>query len=132
NDFRKSTGEKQRLARIAKGKPGSPCVKKYLVSNTEFTTSPICTASAKYQRLKIKELDAKAVSAAEYALEYDKIVEKACLCEGLTASVYIQNDLLYKKESPAVSICPGPNTAYFKNTYTLEEMVKHIYGKINL
>ncbi|HEY1007116.1 MAG TPA: hypothetical protein VGD92_08040, partial [Sphingobacteriaceae bacterium] len=32
----------------------------------------------------------------------------------------------------AVSICPGPNLAYFSGTFSLEEMVKHIYGKINL
>lgn len=132
NDFRRSTSERQRLDRIAKGKPGSPCVKKYLVSNTEFTAEPICTASRKYQNLKINELKAKEISAEEYALQYEKIVEKACLCEGLTASVYIKNDILNKKESKAVSICPGPNTAYFKRTYTLEEMVKHIYGKVNL
>lgn len=31
-----------------------------------------------------------------------------------------------------MAICPGPNTAYFKRTYSLEEMIKHIYGKINL
>lgn len=132
NDFRKSTSERQRLERIAKGKPGSPCIKKYLVSNTEFTDVPICTASRKYQNLKTKELKAKEVSVEEYTAQYDKIVEKACLCEGLTTSVYIKNNILEPKENKAVSICPGPNTAYFKNTYTLEEMVKHIYGKVNL
>lgn len=132
NDFRKSSSEQQRLDRIAKGRPGSPCTKKYLVSNTEFTETPICTASRKYQNMKIKELKEKEISTREYQLLFDKIVEKACLCEGLTASVYIQNDILKPKESTAVSICPGPNTAYFKKTYTLEEMIKHIYGKINL
>lgn len=132
NDFRQSTSERQRLNRIAQGRPGSPCVKKYLVSNTEFTETPICTASRKYQNLKIQELKTKEVSKEEYDLQFEKIVEKACLCEGLTASVYIKNDMLKAKESDAVSICPGPNTAYFSKTYTLEEMVKHIYGKINL
>lgn len=132
NDFRQSTSERQRLDRIAQGRPGSPCVKKYLVSNTEFTDAPICTASRKYQNLKIQELKTKQVSKEEYDLQFEKIVEKACLCEGLTASVYIKNDMLKAKESDAVSICPGPNTAYFSKTYTLEEMVKHIYGKINL
>lgn len=132
NDFRKSTSEKQRLDRIAKGKPGSPCIKKYLVSNTEFTEAPICTASRKYQNLKIKELKTREVSVEEYDRQFEKIVEKACLCDGLTASVYLKNGMLKAKESTAVSICPGPNTAYFSKHYTLEEMVKHIYGKINL
>jgi len=31
-----------------------------------------------------------------------------------------------------VAICPGPNLAYFSGIYSLEEMVGHIYGKINL
>lgn len=132
NDFKKSTSEQQRLDRIAAGRPGSPCTKKFLVSNTEFTEKPICTASRKYQSLKIKELQAKSVSTETYQQEFHKIVEKACLCEGLAASVYVKNDILKKKESDAVSICPGPNTAYFNRTYTLEEMVNHIYGKTNL
>lgn len=132
NDFRKSTSEQQRLDRIASGRPGSPCTKKYLVSDTEFTKTPICTASRKYQNLKLKQLKAMEVSKKEYELRFEKIVEKACLCEGLAASVYIKNDMLKAKESKAVSICPGPNTAYFSRQYTLEEMVKHIYGKINL
>lgn len=132
NDFRQSTSEKQRLERIKKGRPGSPCTKKYLVSNTEFTNTPICTASRKYQNLKIKELNTKNLSAAEYDQQYDKIVEKACLCEGLAASVYVKNNILKSKESKAVAICPGPNTAYFSGTFSLDEMIKHIYGKINL
>ena len=36
------------------------------------------------------------------------------------------------RENRAVTICPGPNTAYFSGIYTLDEMVKHIYGKLNL
>src|SRR5690606_33974054 len=55
NNFRNSTAEKQRLERIAKGRPGSPCTKKYLISNLEFTTEPICTASREYQHKKLKE-----------------------------------------------------------------------------
>ncbi|HQV01222.1 MAG TPA: hypothetical protein PLO59_08685, partial [Bacteroidia bacterium] len=52
NNFRKSTSEQQRLKRIQKGRPGSPCYKKFLVTNTEFTERPICTASRQYQHLK--------------------------------------------------------------------------------
>ena len=32
----------------------------------------------------------------------------------------------------AVTICPGPNLAYFNRIYSLDEMVKHIYGAIDL
>src|SRR5690606_14018574 len=56
NNFKGSSSEAMRLERIKRGRPGSPCKKKFLVSNTEFTEKPICTASREYQSLKIKEL----------------------------------------------------------------------------
>ena len=132
NNFRRSTAEIQRLERIAKGRPGSPCTKKFLVSNTEFTAEPICTASREYQNLKIKQLKAEELPEQEYQVKFEKIVEKICLCEGLTASVYRKNEMLKPKENKAVAICPGPNVAYFSGIFSLDEMVKHIYGKLNL
>jgi hypothetical protein len=131
-NFRKSSSELQRLNRIAKGRPGSPCTKKYLVSNTEFTTLPICTASREYQNLKLKELKGKSFSEEEYRQQFDLITEKICLCEGLSTAAYIKNDILKPRENNAVVICPGPNTSYFSKIYSLHEMVKHIYGKISL
>ena len=132
NNFKNSGIEQERLSRIARNRPGSPCTKKYLCSNTEFTEQPICTASREYQHLKIKELDKKNVAGEEYDRQFERITEKVCLCEGLAASVYIKNDMLKRGERSAVAICPGPNLAYFSNTYSLDEMVAHIYGKINL
>jgi hypothetical protein len=132
NNFKNSSAERQRLQRIEQGRPGSPCTKKYLCTNTEFTEQPICTASRKYQALKIFELQAAAINDDEYQARYEAITEKVCLCEGLCASVYIKNGLLKPKESTAVTICPGPNLAYFKNIYSLEQMVKHIYGDEDL
>ena len=35
-------------------------------------------------------------------------------------------------KSEGVSICPGPNLAYFSEILSLKEMVDHIYGKINV
>ena len=32
----------------------------------------------------------------------------------------------------AVAVCPGPNLAYFSKTASLEEMVGHIYGRLQL
>lgn len=132
NNFRPSTSEKQRLERIAKNRPGSPCVKKFLVSNTEFTEEPICTASRQYQSLKIKQLKQEENDPAELQKKVDAVTEKACLCEGLATSAYLANDILKPKENPAVAICPGPNLAYFSGSFSLEEMVKHIYGKLNI
>ncbi|HTM91646.1 MAG TPA: hypothetical protein VL095_04465, partial [Flavisolibacter sp.] len=48
HNFKKSSSEHQRKERIANKRPGSPCYKKYLSSDTEFTEIPICTASRQY------------------------------------------------------------------------------------
>src|SRR5690554_817582 len=132
NNFRKSSAEELRLERIKKGRPGSPCKKKFLVSNTEFTEQPICTASREFQNLKIKQLESTNLPEEEFKKQFDLITEKVCLCEGLATSVYIKNDILEPKERTAVAICPGPNLAYFSGRFTLEQMIKHIYGKVNL
>jgi hypothetical protein len=132
NNFKNSSIEQQRLNRIAKDRPGSPCTKKFLISNTEFTDKPICTASRQYQELKIKQLDTLQLKTEAYKKHYDAITEKVCLCEGLCASVYIKNGMLKPRESDSVAICPGPNLAYFSGVYSLDEMIAHIYGKIDL
>jgi len=132
NNYRLSTAEIQRQERIAKGRPGSPCKKKFLVSNTEFTEQPICTASREYQNLKIKQLQSLSLPEEEFQAEFEKVTQKLCLCEGLVTSVYLKNDILEPKENKAVAICPGPNLAYFSKVMSLDELVKHIYGKINL
>lgn len=129
NNFKGSTAETKRLERIAKGVPGSPCTKKYLVSNTEFSETPVCTASRVYQHAKIKELKSKQLPETRYQQEFDKITAKTCLCEGLAMSAYLKYGIQKPKEIQAVSICPGPNTAYFKGPYSLREMVDHIYGR---
>ncbi|MCK5206561.1 MAG: hypothetical protein KAQ79_01025, partial [Cyclobacteriaceae bacterium] len=43
-----------------------------------------------------------------------------------------KNKLDYKKEGPGVSVCPGPNMAYYSKKVTLKEMIGHIYGKTNV
>lgn len=132
NNFKYSSINNLRDERIAKGRPGSPCTKKYLVSNTEFTTEPICTASREYQNLKIKQLASLNLTEVDYKKSFEVITEKVCLCEGLCSASYIKYDILKPKENKAVAICPGPNLAYFSKTYSLEEMAKHIYGKLDL
>ncbi len=52
NNLRGSTSDLLLQQRANDGKPGSKCTKKFLVSNTEFTKEPICTASSQYQELK--------------------------------------------------------------------------------
>jgi len=132
NNFKKSSAEKERMQRIAAGKPGSPCQKKYLVSNTEFTAEPICTASRQYQHLKIKQLEALEPRPDDFQEQFNLITEKLCLCDGLSTSALLKNNLIKPRENKAVSICPGPNLAWFSQIYSLDEMVNHIYGKVDL
>lgn len=128
NNLRTSSGEDQRKSRIAKNRPGSPCYKKFLTFSTEFSTKPICTASREYQNLKIKKFEAGETS----KQELDEVLEKDCLCEGLSAPAILNAGGTPKRNLNAVTICPGPNLAYFKGIFSLKEMVDHIYGKINL
>lgn len=132
NNFKKSTAEEQRLQRIEKGRPGSPCTKKFLCTNTEFTAEPICTASREYQNLKIKQLKEQELTEVNYQRQFEAITEKVCLCEGLCASTYLKVGILKPRENKAVSICPGPNLAFFQGKYSLKEMINHIYGRENL
>jgi hypothetical protein len=128
NNLRTSTGEIQRQERIDKGRPGSPCYKKFLAFSTEFTEKPICTASRQYQNLKSKAFKEGKVS----QQEMNEILEKDCLCEGLSAPAILSNGAAPRRNLNAVTICPGPNLAYFKSVFSLKEMVDHIYGKISL
>ncbi|MCD6063786.1 MAG: hypothetical protein K0R82_1697 [Flavipsychrobacter sp.] len=130
NNFRHSSSEEQRKLRIEKGRPGSPCYKKYLSSNTEFTDRPICTASRQYQKLKIDELTAK--NDENIGQQIASVLEKDCLCEGLVAPALLKNGMHPSHNLKAVTICPGPNLAYFSGIFSLRQMVGHIYGRRNL
>src|SRR5690606_34996152 len=118
--------------RIEKDRPGSPCYKKFLSSNTEFTEKPICTASRQYQHLKIKQLKASDLTPEATKEEIRKVTEKDCLCEGLGAPALLQNNLSPGSALKAVSIGPGPNLAFLSGTFTLSEMIDHIYGRANI
>jgi len=132
NNFRFSTSEEQRKKRIEGKRPGSPCYKEYLAFNSEFEQKGLCTASRKFQNLKLKELEQKKLSQVQFEMEYNAIVEKDCLCEGLGASTLLKNHIEPSHKLTAVAICPGPNLAYFSKIFSLEEMVGHIYGRTSL
>jgi hypothetical protein len=128
NNLRTSSAEDQRKQRIEKNRPGSPCYKKFLSFSIEFTKIPICTASRQYQNLKVKQVEAGEITQKELS----QVLEKDCLCEGLSAPAILANGEIPKRNLSAVTICPGPNLAYFKGIYSLKEMIDHIYGKFNL
>ena len=67
-----------------------------------------------------------------YVKKFDNITEKACLCLGLASSTLIKNEMIKSGEDSGVSVCPGPNLAYFSGKLSLRSMVNHIYGKINI
>jgi hypothetical protein len=132
NNLRGNTKDVVKEQRIKDGTPGSPCAKKFLVSNTEFTEKPVCTASRQFQSLKLDQLLKKTISPEERAVEYNKIVEKSCICVGLGTAALMINNLDSTLEGKGVSVCPGPNLAYFSKIVPLKEMIDHIYGRINL
>jgi len=129
NNLRTSSGEEQRKQRIEKNRPGSPCYKKVLSSNTEFTKTPICTASRQYQNLKLRQIKDQKLDDKIFGQRSNEVTEKDCLCEGLGASGILTHGEMPARNLKAVTICPGPNLAYFKGIYRLKEMVDHIYGK---
>ncbi len=132
NYLKGTSSEKEKLARIAKGKPGSPCTEKHLVSNTEFSKEPICTAAHTYQRQKIAQLNTLDLTPKEYEARFSDIVSKECLCIGLSNSAVVKYGLPPVKKLTAITICPGPNIAYFDKIVTLKEMTDHIYGRGNV
>jgi hypothetical protein len=132
NNFRGSSSEELLRQRIEQGRPGSPCTKKYLVTNTEFTPEPICTASRQYQSLKIHQLKTMELPQEELSFRIQKVVEKSCLCEDLASSHPAEPAAEVNPAPPPVAVCPGPNLAYFSRIATLEEMVGHIYGRLQL
>ena len=132
NSLKGNTKDIEKLMLVDKGRPGSSCPKKYLVSNTEFTDKAICHASRQYQNLKLKELDAKGLNPEEHKEHFDKIVDKSCICVGLATTPLINNNIDRKIEGDNVSICPGPNMAYYSEVISLKKMVDHIYGRTNI
>ena len=130
--LRGTSSDIEKKKRIEIGRPGSPCTEKHLVSNTEFTEIPICTASAKYQKLKIDQLQSLNLPPEKYERELKIVLDKECLCIGLSNPAAIKYDQPFLKNLNAVTICPGPNIAHFSKVVSLQEMTDHIYGRINI
>jgi hypothetical protein len=120
------------LALIESGKPGSICHKKYLALNHEFSEHGLCTASKEYLRIKRDELEKENLPPEVFDSKYEKLLEKTCICVGLGTSGLLVKGLNTKMEGPGVTVCPGPNMAYFSGEYSLQEMISHIYGRIDI
>ena len=127
-----TSADKEKHARIAKGKPGSPCTEKHLAFNTEFTKEPICTASRQYQKLKIAQLQSLDLPEPEYSRQLNEVLDKECLCIGLSNAAAINHSGTLIKNLNAVNICPGPNIVNFSEVVSLQTMTDHIYGRKNI
>jgi hypothetical protein len=127
-----TSADKEKQARIAAGKPGSPCAEKHLAFNTEFTKEPICTASRKYQKLKIAQLQSLDLTVPEYNRQLNEVLDKECLCIGLSNAAAINYSQTFVRNLNAVNICPGPNIVNFSEVVSLQTMTDHIYGRKNI
>lgn len=134
NTVKGSSNEVLRHEKQTRHRYGSSCPKKLLALSKEYSPEGTCTASKKYQDLKLHELESERqeISPEIYQKKKENITEKACLCVGLVNAAYIENGIEIKGEKQGVVVCPGPNLAYFDKEISLSEMVKHIYGKTNV
>lgn len=134
NTVRGTTNEYIKQKRIQKNNPGSSCPRKYLALDKTFSQEGTCTSSRKHQKLALAELEKQKdqLTKEAYEREFEKIVDKSCLCIGLANASYLDLGIEIKGEEQGVVICPGPNIAYFTKEASLRDMTKHIYGKTNL
>jgi len=134
NTIKGTTNEFFKQKRIDNDKAGSSCPKKFLALSKEFGPEGTCTASKKYQDVKLQELEAKKLELNNdiYENAKAKITEKACLCVGLANASYLENDIKIKGQEQGVVICPGPNVAYFDKEVSLSQMMHHINGNASV
>lgn len=134
NTVKGTTNDFFKQKRITKGNPGSACPRKYLALDKTFSNEGTCTASRKHQKLALQKLETsiETLSLIDYEKEFEKVVEKSCLCIGLANASYLDLGLEIKGEQQGVVICPGPNIAYFTKEASLKQMIDHIYGRANL
>lgn len=134
NTIRGTSNDEIKDFNISNQKFGSSCPKKFLALSKEFTPKGTCTASKKYQDIKLNELEINKLNFTDKQYEKSKknITDKSCLCVGLANSAYLEQGLPIKGEKQGVVVCPGPNLSFFDKEVSLYEMVRHIYGYDNV
>ncbi|MDX6180535.1 hypothetical protein SGQ44_00105 [Flavobacterium sp. Fl-77] len=130
NTLKGSTNEVLKQKRIYENKAGSSCPKRFLALSKEYDPKGICSASKKFQDLKLAELEniKDTITVSDFEKTKTSITEKSCLCVGLANASYLDNDIPIKGQAQGVVICPGPNMAYFDQEVSLKDMLQHIYG----
>ncbi|MFH1034390.1 MAG: hypothetical protein V1806_07775 [Pseudomonadota bacterium] len=124
-----SASEEIRRRRIAEGRPGSPCPKRFTALNSEFGPVPLCPSSREYARRKLASLELAELTDQQKEQAREAVLAKACLCHDLAGGATISYGL---DKLATTSVCPGPGILSFRRVASLEEMVGHIYGRFNL
>lgn len=133
NNVRGNSKDEEKMHLVSRGIPGSTCPKQLLIQSREYSERPLCTASKKYQKLKLKDLvNEKNQDPEQFKRSYLKITDKACLCMGLSDTAMHLKGFKKPHEKVSASICPGPNIAYFTEKVSLKTMVDHIYGRLSI
>ncbi len=134
NSVKGVSNEIWKQKRIDENNSGSSCPKRLLALSKEYDEKGMCTASKKYQDIKLDELESikETISTNTFEKIRIKITEKSCLCVGLVNAAYLENDIKIKGQQQGIVICPGPNLAYFDSEISLSNMVQHIYGNANV
>ncbi len=125
----RSGSEESRKKRIHEGRPGSPCVKGFVMLNTDLGPRPLCTASRTYQQARLDQVAKADMPEDQRTALREFVMAKSCICNDLAGGVSIQYGL---DPEAAPAVCSGPNIVNFSKIATLEEMVDHIYGRISL
>jgi hypothetical protein len=132
NNLKGNSKDREKHRLLSEGRPGSNCPKQLLAQHTEFTERPLCSASSKYQKHKLHDLANSNISQGDYVLQFQEITVKTCLCQGLSDTALKKTGFKKDADKMAVTVCPGPNMAYFDKKIKLNTMVNHIYGRENV
>jgi hypothetical protein len=127
-----NTKDREKDFRIKHNVPGSICPKRFVALNNEFGDKALCTASKDYQNLKIEKIKSEESNGEIQKILIDKVTARTCICVGLGTSALIVNGLERRIEGDTVSVCPGPNLAYYSEKANLIKTIDHIYGRANL
>lgn len=128
-NLRTSGSEEMRRRHIADGRPGSSCPKGHLRFNTDLTEKAVCIAARAYQKRRLANLPDEGFSEKQLPIVKEDVVTKSCICHDLAGAALLAHNI-DAKATPA--ICCGPGILHYSRTATLDEMVGHIYGRLNL
>lgn len=128
-NLRTSASEEMRRQHIADGRPGSACPKGHLRFNTDLTEKAVCLAARSYQKRRLAALPGEGLSEKQLPVVREDVVTKSCICHDLAGAAMLVHNI-DSKATPA--ICCGPGILHYSRTATLDEMVGHIYGRLNL